>query len=426
MKFPLRSLGHAFIISLLAGATVAMRFDDRFTLEPRGAVTARIGYFPVPMRIVPTKPSQVKKEPTYQATPKYGIIKLGDGPKSEYVVALDEPEKADWKIYIDRNQNGDLTDDGDGAWNKKSDTNGRVMYGVLEVPLRASYGTATKETSSADYTLGIYSFVGRPAPFTYRQSSRVGTVTLNGKPHKAILVENDADALFSKPVATVADAGKTRAVWLQVDINDDGKYASGLIDIRAPFKLGDATYEATVAKDGSTVTLAPTTKPVLELTPKSAAAAPLLKSGATAPDFTAEKWGGGSIKLSDYRGKVVVLDFWATWCGPCIQSMPHIEAVNKAVKGQDVVVLGLCVFDEKQSYEAWVPKNKDKFTFQFGYDPAGRDNTKSIAGSKFSVSSIPTTYVIDKEGKIAAAIVGYSDNDKRVEEALKKLGVKID
>lgn len=408
-------------LAIIGSVLARSQGDATFTLEPKGAVAARLGYFPVPLVVSPEKPAQVKKEPAYRATPKYSIIHMGDGPKSDFVVAYDEPAGADWKVYVDKNRNGDLTDDGDGDWHGHR-TGDREMYGLLEVPLKASYGTSTRETSTADYTIAMYRFAdGRT--FMYRESARTGNVMVGGKSHKAILVENDANGLFNKPVTDVKEM-KTRPVWLMVDLNDDGKYSSGQIDIRAPFKLGDGVFEAMISNDGSKVNLAPTTKAPVELTPKAPAPKPLLKSGTDAPDFTCQKWGGGDLHLSDYKGKVVILDFWATWCGPCQKSMPHIESVNKAIKGQDVVVIGVCVWDEKKAYDEWVPKNQGNYTFQFAFDPAGR-GAESIASKLFHVNGIPTTYIIDKDGKISDSIVGYQDGDKRVEESLNKLGVKV-
>ncbi len=167
-------------------------------------------------------------------------------------------------------------------------------------------------------------------------------------------------------------------------------------------------------------------KPIL-VEPKKVAERPaLLAAGAPAPDFNSEKWGGGTLKLSDYKGQVVILDFWATWCGPCQRSMPHIEKVYQAVKSQGVAVIALCVWDGKDEYEKWVPQNQSKYSYQFAFDPAGR-GAESIAGKLFKVSGIPTTYIIDKEGKVVEAIVGFSgDDDKRIEEALKKQGIKIE
>jgi peroxiredoxin len=405
------------------GTMLKMPIDD-LTMQPKGAVEAKLGYFPIQIALTSTKPIQIKKEPSYKSTPKYGTIKVGNGPKSTFVVALDEPTDSDFKIYIDKNQDGDLTNDGDGSWNTKRDGKSS-MYGVMDVTLRASYGTATKETSSSDYTIGLYRFVrSEPNPLlSYRESSRSGEVMIDGKKHKVLLVENDADGIFNKVATNANDAKKSRPLWMQVDIMDNGK--PDMVDARAPFRLGDKAYEATISADGSKVTIKPTKKVVPELTAKAAPPKPLLKSGSPAPDFVAEKWGGGDLKLSDYRGQVVVLDFWATWCGPCMASMPHIESVYKAVKDQNVVVLGICVWDEKKAYEEWMPKNKEKYSFQFAFDPGGRDNAKSIAVIKFNVSGIPTTYIIDRDGKVADAIVGYEEKDKRVEEALKKLGVAV-
>ncbi len=401
------------VFSSAFGQTSAM------TLDPKGAVKARLGYFPVQLKLTDVKPSQIKNEPSYRDKPKYGIIHVGNGPKSEYVFALDEPKDADAKIYIDKNRNGDLTDDGDGAWNTKR-TKGRLMYGVMDVTLRASYGNSKQETSSSDYTLGLYRFPDLPSLITYRETSRAGRVRIDGKGHHAILVENDADGVYNK--STDAAKAASKPIWLLVDTKDDGKFET--VDARAPFKLDGKAYEAKVSADGFLVTISPTTKAVVDLTPKAAPTPPLLKAGTVAPKFVAEKWGGGDLKLADYQGKVVILDFWATWCGPCQKSMPHIEKVNKLVKGQDVIVLGVCVWDEKDAYKEWVPKNQDKYTFQFAFDPAGR-GANSIAGKLFNVSGIPTTYIIDKNGNVADSIVGFDEGDTRLEEALKKLGIKL-
>lgn len=414
---------------LLAALSTVSSAQDNLTIDPTGAVKQRLGYFPVQLPFLKDGeklPYRIVKEPSYQAKPKYAVISLGNGPKSKTLIAADEPEQGDYKIYIDVNQNGDLTDDGNGSWKGKSDRGGRVMYGVLSSLLNASYGSKTSERRTAQVGVAFYRFTGQDYILCYRQATQVGKVEIDGKSHKVILAENDADAIYKKTATVKEDLTKSRPVWALIDLKDDGKFSSGSIDIRSPFKLGEKVYEALVNDEGTWLAIRPTKKPIL-VEPKKVAERPaLLAAGAPAPDFSSEKWGGGTLKLSDYKGQVVILDFWATWCGPCQRSMPHIEKVFQAVKSQGVAVIALCVWDGKDEYEKWVPQNQSKYSYQFAFDPAGR-GAESIAGKLFKVSGIPTTYIIDKEGKVVEAIVGFSgDDDKRIEEALKKQGIKVE
>ncbi|MCW3058919.1 MAG: Thiol-disulfide isomerase and thioredoxin, partial [Capsulimonas sp.] len=150
----------------------------------------------------------------------------------------------------------------------------------------------------------------------------------------------------------------------------------------------------------------------------------LLAAGSDAPDFSAVAADGRQVKLSDYKGKTVVLDFWATWCGPCQASMPHLESVYQQVKDQDVVVLGVCVWDQKDAYDKWVAKKAAQYTFLTAFDPAGHGDN-SIASKLYRVKGIPTQYIIDKDGKIAAGYSGYNKGETRLDQALAKLGVTV-
>lgn len=144
----------------------------------------------------------------------------------------------------------------------------------------------------------------------------------------------------------------------------------------------------------------------------------VLASGTTAPNFTVQDKEGKPVKLSDYKGKTVVLDFWATWCGPCQSSLPHTTAMAKKYAGKNVVVLAVNVWDTPAAFQSWLPKHPEYAPLHFAIDP-NSDQSKSVASALYGVSGIPTQYVIGPDGKIVKSIVGYETGDTQLEDALK-------
>ncbi len=161
--------------------------------------------------------------------------------------------------------------------------------------------------------------------------------------------------------------------------------------------------------------------------PAQANTAPkLLEPGTIAPDFEAVRLNGSKVKLSDYKGSVVILDFWSTWCGPCQASMPHTQAVYEATKDQGVKVLGVCEWDDKAAFDKWVPENK-QYTFDFAYDTttANVRPRKGICSTSYNVVGIPTMYLIGKDGKVIKSIVGYMKDSHELEKTLRAAGVNV-
>jgi peroxiredoxin len=135
----------------------------------------------------------------------------------------------------------------------------------------------------------------------------------------------------------------------------------------------------------------------------------LLKNGAEAPDFVVHDDNGKAVKLSAYRGKVVVIDFWSTWCGPCQESLPGTNALAAQFAQKNVVVLGVNVWDTKKAFHDWLPEHKKFSSIRFAIDTRGQG--QDVATKLYHVSGIPTQYVIDRKGRIVKSLVGYSQDE---------------
>ncbi|RRN67795.1 TlpA family protein disulfide reductase [Peribacillus simplex] len=123
-----------------------------------------------------------------------------------------------------------------------------------------------------------------------------------------------------------------------------------------------------------------------------------LKIGAKAPDFTLKTLDGKQVELSDYKGKKVMLNFWATWCPPCKKEMPDMEKYTQQA-GDDVVVLAVNI-DPENDVKSFVNNNGITFTI-----PLDSQSAKNPVNDLYNISFIPTTYFIDKKGIIRNKVI---------------------
>ena len=396
-----------------------------------GTKTYNRMYMPSGAKLSTTKPDGITKEPHYDGTPKYATISIGNGTPNHFTIAVDEAEGHDPKIYLDLNGDGDLTNDNTGKWDSMHEgKDGALPSYEGTYTFTPGWKTPNGGNTVGPYALNFYWQPGRGSLNYYNASARVGKIDLGGKSYAVTIIENDADGLFNKlfdpnkPI--IVGEAMTKPVWLLLDGDQ--------VDIRGTFPFGGMNYVATVSDDGSHLALAPTFKVIQP--PRPVVKDNMLQAGADAPDFEALVWKKGMtgldtnsrLKLSDFRGKkIVIVDMWATWCGPCMRGIPHLNKVAQSVAGQDVEVIALNSFDDQEPFEKFATGQGKDYVFTLARDPAGRDeNGNTIAKKLYGVSGIPATFIIDKSGKIVATISGYLEGDTKLEQTLKGMGVKVD
>ncbi|MBX9972629.1 TlpA disulfide reductase family protein [Cytobacillus firmus] len=140
-----------------------------------------------------------------------------------------------------------------------------------------------------------------------------------------------------------------------------------------------------------------------------------LEKGNLAPDFELTDMEGNPVKLSDYRGKAVLLNFWASWCPPCRAEMPHMEKLYNKYKGENFDILAVNLTNtEKNSGDA------EKFVKELGLTFTIPMDVKGEAGSDYNIMAYPTSYFIDSDGVIREKVLGAL-NEEYMEKEIKKL-----
>ena len=135
-----------------------------------------------------------------------------------------------------------------------------------------------------------------------------------------------------------------------------------------------------------------------------------------APDFTLKSVAGANLRLQEQRGQVVLVNFWATWCGPCRQEMPHLNRIYDKYRSLGFVLLGVNIDDDPRAAAALAAKLGVKF-------PVLLDTDKTVS-RLYDLATMPSTVLIDRDGKVRylhrGYLAGYEDTyDKQVRELLK-------
>ncbi|MBR1597586.1 MAG: TlpA family protein disulfide reductase [Lachnospiraceae bacterium] len=131
-----------------------------------------------------------------------------------------------------------------------------------------------------------------------------------------------------------------------------------------------------------------------------------LSEGDKAPDFAAELASGDKFVLSENSGKVILLNFWATWCGPCVEEMPAFEKLNNEY-GDDVKILCVNCVESKSTVDGFIKENG--YTFPIAYDEEG------IVNYRYPTQGIPYTLVVGKDGVIKSIYLGSAGMEQQYE-----------
>ena len=137
--------------------------------------------------------------------------------------------------------------------------------------------------------------------------------------------------------------------------------------------------------------------------------------GKSVTDFSATDLDGNPISLQDYRGKVVLLDFWAVWCGPCIKEMPNLKRVYATYKDQGFDIIGVSLDDEESALRDYIKEND----LQWRQIYSGERWLDDPLAQQFKITGIPEPWLIDREGKLISHKARGEDLERLVVEALK-------
>jgi thiol-disulfide isomerase/thioredoxin len=399
----------ASICLAVAGIPAVHAEDEagaKMNVVASGAMRKMGGYRPQLLKMSATKPAGLTKAPKL-AAPLYGQIAFGG---KSYLMAVDEPAGKDAKLYVDSNGNGDLTDDPATAWTKREypmpgGKKGVQYMGDFKLPL-AGAGDKPELVN-----LGAYRFDKNDPQraqlkdtfLYYTDYAYEGDVTLGGKSYHAMLTDDLATGDFRGKQAAQGGSG----VRLLVDLNGDGKFdpRGEMFDAAKPFNVKGTTWKLADVTAGGAFKIGKSAEAVAEILPP-----PDHSVGKKITPFKATRTDGKAVNFpEDYKGKVVMLDFWATWCGPCMMEVPGLVKSYNEFHPKGMEILGISLDQPNAADKVKSVTAEKGMTWPQVYD--GKFWKAEVA-DLYGIQSIPAAFLVDGDtGEILA-----NENSLRGEE----------
>jgi peroxiredoxin len=391
------------LLMAMTGAAWAGAEDDyQLKWKSNDATKTLGGFIQQRLTLSTNQPSSVKKLPDGTTAPLFGELKIGPREKpASYMLVLDEPKGKPSRLFLDANGNGDLADDPAPTWTQRNNPNpagGTVNVYVGEAKVRIPYANGAVEA-----VLGFYRFDAQPGNagaadtlFYYRDYFLSGDVAIAGRKHNAMLFDEWATGDFRGQEGK--EFSGVRLIW---DLNDDGRFdlRRESFDVRKPFNVGGTTWEfGNLTADGKFQLVRST-----QVVPETFVP-PNLARGAKALPFTAKTIAGAAVKFpDDYKGKVVLLDFWATWCGPCLAELPNVVANYSKFHSRGFEILGISL--DKDSSIATLPRFTQEKNMPWPQICDGKMWMAEL-GHRYGVESIPFMLLVDGDsGEILGSTI---------------------